>query len=146
MKIRNPEANLLISAVMELDIVYLESPIVGILDVASRTGSTDRTTHHVTAKVDLLVERVAVGLIHRVVHVGHVVYDGLLVEDMALLAQLAAEQHVIDVARLALLWRLGARQDRSLVVRSVAAAAAAARRVAILRGLLVLDREVLSQI
>lgn len=75
--------------------MYLQGPIVGILDVTSGTRGSDRSLHHVTAQIDLPVKRSAVSLVHSVMHVSNMTRDRLLVEDVALLAQLAAEQDVV---------------------------------------------------
>lgn len=75
--------------------MYLQSLVVRVFDVAMGTGGSDRALHHVGVQISFPVEHLAVGLVHRVVHVVDMAYNGISVEDVALLAQLAAVYHVI---------------------------------------------------
>lgn len=131
---------ILIGILMELYIVYLQSSVVGIFDVTFRASSSDCVFHYVSAQIDLSMERLAIGLVHRIVNISNMGYDGFLIEDMALLAQFATVHHVIVghfVGR-NFSWSFGCRKRQSVIVRCVASFG--------LCCLLVLDREMLSQI
>lgn len=127
--------------------MYLQSLVIRILDVASRASGSDCVMHHVSAQIGLPVEHLAVDLVYRVVHVGDMIYNVLSAEDVTLLAQLAAVQHV--VYRRFLFFRPLLRSTWSFD-REGQSAVLCCRTAFRLRrtasGLLVLDREVLSQI
>lgn len=122
--------------------MYFQSPVVWIFDVASRTSSSDRILYDISAQIDLPMERLAVGLVHCVVHISDMAHDRLLIEDVALFAQFTAVQHIIvGQVRFVVVapWSFGCRDRQSVIARWH-------RRATGFGRLFVLDREMLSQI